>query len=494
MINLRPQNLVGVMKRGWPYFQFMVIITCFLYMLIAGFFGSTIGRADQGDWERCFEPYVSKPLELSSNWPDVSSPEYYDRFFKHWIPFWTINTGKPAHYRKSSAHLLWIPGFELNKLFFSNSILDIRFISIVPRIVTFLIFVFFIWLFARYNKPNAILFLIVGITLILTDLYYTSYFNTFYQETGSFIYASIAVTSLFLVMTGLTGLTLFIFLIANVLLILSKTQDISISVSCFITLVTFLILFKKHRLRTKFALIFVFFVVLAGSSYFSYTSSSDSFIKKCNAYHRLFRGALKASDKRAQLLESIGLKPEDEKYIGTSPWSQNAIDFFNKSDFTLSDFLIVVYKDPIVIPRLLYFAFKKMNLVDSMSEFGVREKTFQSIGPPIGFSLLSLVKQGYGPRGWALIAVDAAFFIIASLLLFNAKLRLFALLIYYSLFSHLMELMVVVFGDGEAAITKHLYLANVMFDYSALFVLSALIAYFEYRKRNEADSPFTIGG
>ena len=129
-----------------------------------------------------------------------------------------------------------------------------------------------------------------------------------------------------------------------------------------------------------------------------------------------------------------------------------------------------------------------------MSGFAVREKMNQSIEPPIGFSVLSHVKQQYGPRGWILIVVDIVFFIIGTMFLFIKKLIVYALLIYYSLFSHFMELTVVVFGDGRAAIDKHLYLANVLFDYSAIFVLSAVIAYFEYRKTSEADSPFTIGG
>lgn len=494
MKHLRFHNPDKLKKKFLFSFQCLVVATCVLYLAIASLFSATIGRADQGDWIRCFGPYVSKPFGFDKNRPDVSSPQHDDRFFKYWIPFWNIGEEKGADFSKSSTHLLLAPGFELNKLFFSDNILDIRFISIVSRVVTFTIFMFFLYLFGKYNRPNAILFVIVGITFIFSDLYYTSYFNTFYQESGSFTYAALSVCSLFILMTGHVGLTILTFVLANALLITAKTQHIGIFVSCVITLIILLSLYKKYSFKVKLMLFVMSILILAGSSVYTFKMSSGSYIMKCNAYHRLFRGVLEVSDKPVQILKCIGLNPDDAKYIGTSPWNTKTVNFFYKNDFPFSDFAAAVYSDPVVIPRLIYVAFKNMNRIDSMSGFAVREKMNQSIEPPIGFSVLSHVKQQYGPRGWILILVDIVFFIIGTMFLFIKKLIVYALLIYYSLFSHFMELTVVVFGDGRAAIDKHLYLANVLFDYSAIFVLSAVIAYFEYRKTSEADSPFTIGG
>ncbi|NOY05968.1 MAG: hypothetical protein GXO82_04965, partial [Chlorobi bacterium] len=161
-----------------------------LLLIVGSFSQIENGLADNGDYSRVMTWVSSGPLGFSQNWPSAGTPDYQDRFFNYWLPYWNLDFPLRSRW-VTSVLLLWIPGVLLNMLLISPSILWLPMLSIAPRLLSIaLLFALFRWIEKRTSSYRSLLYLTLCLpyVLIAINTDYLAYFSTFYQEPASMVF------------------------------------------------------------------------------------------------------------------------------------------------------------------------------------------------------------------------------------------------------------------------------------------------------------------
>lgn len=453
-----------------------------------------VGLADNGDFTRYMGWISSGPIGIEPNWPDIGSKDWSRRFFNYWIPFWKFrwNIAMPA---KSSAFLLWLPGAVLNKFLYSNKVLYLPYLSILPKLILFFVLLLiFKWINLNARHKTILLISIgIPITLMFTTTDYVAYLNSFYAESAGLI---------------------FYFLLLISIVILKRFQSFT-HLLCSLASVMFLATAKPAYLYWPLlAIPFIFYawslnkgIKLHLSMLVIYSALITLFIlasafitnagsTKINPYNSLFNGALTFSNNPSAHLRNLGID-NALQCINTSAFSsigqvcfakyQNQMSFINTAR--------VLYREPLVIFRLMKYALDRMqdisleylgkySFYDPRSKRSLRVSSSDKshfwlhFNEGILLRLWSEFKFRFFPKGYALIFVIIGFLTWFILGLkrtsFQQDLAFIGLI---SIIACIIDMNIAILGDGKTELIKHLFLSNVLFDIAAIAFFNSTLLY-----------------
>ena len=424
-----------------------------------------IGVADNGDFLRIMGT-------AGLNYYDAFET-YEDRFFSYAHANFAYDTFFRGFYPSTQMILVVIARFI--SLIFNEAVFDIRYLAALY--VVLLLTAGF--LLIKYNKGKSLItasVITILMLLIFTDIGYLAYFNSLYGEPVSFI---------FLLLTFALGLlltkqvkpskrVLVFFFIAILFLVCSKTQNAPIGIA-FALLGLRYAWMKTDDIRwRKLAVIlstatFVISIVM-------YVAAPKDF-KNINIYQTVFFGILNGSPDVEGDLQQLGLPSKLSVLAGTNYFQ--AATAIKQDDPTLTadfyerishaDVLLFYMKNPArLLSKMEYAAENGMNI--RAYYLGNYEK---SEGKPAGsisfdYSMWSEFKRNYIPNTMWFITL---FFMLYYTVVVYEWLRcnhiparigveLFILLGLIAIFSFLIPII----GDGQADLSKHLFLFNVAFD------------------------------
>ncbi|OGO79883.1 MAG: hypothetical protein A2Y21_01580, partial [Clostridiales bacterium GWC2_40_7] len=374
----------------------------------------------------------------------------------------------------------------LSQSVFPSGIFDIRYLSFV-YILVFIAALFLIVLGIRKRWSWAG-WMAAGVSvLVFSDTAYISYFNSFYGE---------AVTLVFLLLMTGAGINLastarprlwvlILFFAGAVFFAGAKVQNSPAG------LLAVLLCFRLIRLRKdnlwKRTVVFSAACIIAVSVLSYITISRD--IKTCNKYQTVFYGILKDSPDPAADLRELGLNSEYEALAGTNyfmkeyPIDIRTPEFKEEIDNTINHLKIAGFylKHPgRLLDKLEVAALEGFLLKQGFGNYekypGVAYKTTANI-----LSVWSNFKVSTLPHTLIFIIVFfAGFFLVLALEYIRNKdiqMRLLMEIMAFISLTGIMQFVMPIIGDGEADLSKHLFLFNVCFD----LMFTAIVVYSLYR-------------
>ena len=461
----------------------LIKFTLVLWLFVGMYLQHNVGLADNGDFTRSMGMFTSGPIGIEPNWPASGTEEWRKRFFNYWIPYWKLDwhITKPT---PSSVLLLWLPGVLLNYLLYSSTILYLPAISFFPKIIlAVLIFTVFKWLDDIDASFRNIFYVTLGIPLVLmwTTTDYIAYLNSFYQETGSFIFFFLLIASILFLKRFNNSCNNF-FLALLVILLLSAAKVANVYWPAIASL--FILKLSNHtrHLLIKWVIIVASLTLVC----LVITSPNNSIVAR---FHSLFYGALTFSDRPADHLEKLGMT-EATQCIGISAFAPSGHECFERYRDNLSfwNTIRVIYHEPVVAFRMTKHAADMMqNIYLDYGHYSSDDPRSQIPSSIASRSLLnswSILKYHFFPRGYILIFV---LFIFTCWFLWGIRntgfyqdLSIIGLLATIACF---IDMNIAILGEVRQELIKHLFLSNVLFDTAAIAFLNTLIIFCIFRFR-----------
>ena len=479
--------------------QTAIKISLIVWFVIAMYSQYNSGLADNGDFERSMGWISPGPIGIEPNLPAAGTETSSKRFLNYWIPSWKMEWNISASAcPATSAILLWIPGAVLNYFLYSPKILYLPLLSLFPKLLLLgILLLLFKWVGLQ---PRYRLFFLIGlgvpVTLMFTSADYLVYFNSFYQETASFVFLFLFLASIlilkrrpFLVYLGL-NLAMLIFLTT------SKASNVYWPLIALPLVFTLWPMSRQIRLRAKLIVGFVLILTLTFASQFITGRSSIRNLP----YQSLFFGVLTFSDNPSEHLHRLGFDGAMQ-CINTTSFSTTGSVYFAKyqGQMTYQNTLNVIYKEPAVFFKIIKYALDNMQKVnlDYLGRYAFDDPRNAELRSPISFlNLWGMLKTRRFPIGYTL-----AFALMVFICWFIAGLRqtgIYRDLSIIGLLSTIActaDIMVAVLGDGKQELIKHLFFSNVLFDVAAIvFMNSVFVFCLEFAGRKLSKSNSRISG
>ena len=355
----------------------------------------------------------------------------------------------------------------------ASGIFDIRYLSFAYSMV--LIAALFLIAFGIRKKWSLAGWMSAAITvLVFSDTAYISYFNSLYGEAVTLVFLLLmAGAGIYMASTAKPQLwVLVLFFSGAIFFSGAKVQNSPAG------LLAVLLSFRFIRLRRD-ALwkrtIFVSTACVIAVSVLSYVTISKD-IKICNKYQTVFYGILKDSHDPAGDLRELGLKPEYKVLTGTNyfmkeyPIDIRTSDFKKDIDANISHIKIAAFylKHPgRLINKLEVAAFNGFKLKQGFGNYekypGVSYKTTVEI-----LNFWSNFKLNMLPHTLLFIFLFFTGFILVLLIEYirnrDSQTRLIIELLAFISITGVLQFVMPIIGDGEADLSKHLFLFNVCFD------------------------------
>ena len=493
-----------------------------VFLALSLFASLRTGLADNGDFTRVMTWFTSGPANMAENFPANDTPEYHERFFNYFIPDWKLDF--PLQGIFSSVELLWLPGVLLNWAFLSKAVLSMTMVGLVPRLLSLVIlWLAFRWINHSYPvkergltqaepagaswlAPVLSLTLGIPLALLLGSGAYTVYFNSFYQETGSFIFLFLFLAAVIYIWrvervrlevaqkeSRISGdgepietkeplrpylWPRFLALAALFVLLTAKASNFYWVVPGILLVVPW----RKVAARPK-SYILLYLVGAAILLLAVVFTPNRTDLRQAQAFQSLFRGALTFSNDPAKRLDELGLKGA-KKCVSQSafkPTGQYCVEqFADKISFRST--AQVILHEPIILLRIVRFSAQNMqNITVELGKYAAGAPPMARLQSAVT-GVWSFFKERFFPRSLGLL-VTLAFF--TGFFLLNLKgshgmrweLAMLGLLATLACF---IDMNVQVLGDGRADIIKHLFLANLLFDLAAIAALNVGVIYFLY--------------
>jgi hypothetical protein len=452
-------------------FQFvkfgLIVILVLLYTV-----QNNVGLADNGDWMRVAGWFSSGPVGFETNWPQFGTPEWNLRFYRYWLPYWNLDFPfKTSLF--SSALLLWYPGVILNRFFFSYTILYLPLVSLFPKALT----IVFLWLvFAyvdRHSKVKTIPAITLGGPLVLifscTDI--VAYSNSFYQETASLIFFLFTILSIILIQEQPAAASYTLYFFSVLLLATAKTSNLYWPIIAF----PFVISIKSIRLRPAKFLLLVFILAVLPSM-ISWFFAGDDFQKKNNSFHSIFYGVMMFSEYPDRRLQEIGMDGA-EPCIGQNAYTPIGLECKKRYYDEISHLktIQIIIREPKALVKEFLFMANRMQ--DITLEYMGHYSRFDPITiRPKKINAWPIIKAEFFPRGLSLITALVIFVILGISVAKNDPfLRSLAKAGMLTSVVCVVDILVAMFGDGLREPDKHLFLANLAFDFSLIIAVTIFV-------------------
>ena len=447
------------------------------------------GLADNGDLIRLGNWFSSGPVGFSEGWIAPENPRYFDRYFTYWLPEWRLDYPMQGSVL-SSALLLWIPGITLNTLLTSGEVLNLAWVSLLPRILA-LIFLLgvFKWV-DRYTNRRALFYLtlVLPLALMTSTTDYVAYFNTLYQETAAFIGLLYLIWSLLAFGCHPSGRNFAFYLASLVLITLSRASAFywPILTAPFI-LIPVRTLNRRWMFYAAIALCIVFL------PFFSLKVTTVPAMHQINRFNAFYTGILPFSSKPGEILSDLSMEGTEDCIDNTDYYSDARIRCLGAvSDRVdrVTSARIMIGEPAILLRQFIYG-------LSQLQQLGLRGSDYYAYnlgnyapgdaGPP-GADFLNLwsnIKSNSFPKGWW-----AFFTMLICSLIFGYHTRFRGWISRLSWVGFLLlsvlvvDLMVAINGDGKYEIIKHLFMSNMIFDLMLILAANLLLLQFVEKPDN----------
>lgn len=446
----------------------LIVAAILTYVLIIP---PIIGVADNGDFTRIMG---STGLGHLSENPDDWYFGYVNSQYKS-----TYSPISGVGYFSTELILIGLSKLISRIIFWHQHIFDIRSLAVIYSTIL-LISMFILIKFNRQRHIVTEIVLILLLILIFVDVGYISYFNSLYGEAVSFSFLLLTISlALYLVKQDSHKLlTLILFFISTIVLVGAKAQNAPIGI-IFAIFSTRLLKLTNERTWKKVVITFSIFLVLLSVAIYS---SVPKNFKICNKYQTVFYGILKDSPTPGEDLKAFDLDPKYSVLAGTN--------YFLKEypiDIKSPSFQEIIYKKVNPFKVTIFYIkhpsrlWMKLNNAASygfkiVEGYGNYERCF---GIKYGqtarhLGIWSNFKINSFPQTFIFVATFffSYFIVLAILHLKNPNIKnklYYEVLILIGVIG-IVEFLVPIIGDGDADLSKHLFLFNVCFD--AMFIIS----------------------
>lgn len=461
-----------------------VLVICWL--VIGQFLQINTGLADTGDYLRSMLIFTSGPVGIEPVHPSARAlqPELWEkRYFLNWLPYWKLDF--PSGVRlwldefNSSSFWLWYPGVLVNWLVYSQNILYLPSISLLPRLLMILFMLLAFWWIDHSDlKPVTRLVLTITLSIPLALFFvnhnYSVYFNSFFTETALMVYLLAFLASLIYLRRRPSVWRYAFCLLMLFLLSAGKASAVYWP---------FLALWFVFPIQELFArpvrYLARYLVLAAGITGLAVVFINPwDWIVPANVYNSLFNGVLVYSEDVPARLEELGLS-EALPCSGEMLWTPSGRECFNTpaiyDKLTPRAVLHVLYKEPRITLDLARYALDRMQI--TTLKLGTRERGDN--GPDLaasGLNIWSRAKLKLFPQGYWLAAC-----LLLYLLLFGVALRRsgfiqeLAMVGMLTSIASILDMAIAVFGEGRTDIVKHLFFSNYLFDLATIAAINVLI-------------------
>ncbi|MBD2866784.1 glycan biosynthesis hexose transferase WsfD [Paenibacillus oceani] len=436
-------------------------VAVFIYVL---FVKPIVGIADNGDFLRI----------MTSVGLDYLDPNllYEDKYFGHFIREFKLVPLGIGGYASTQVPFVILATW-LNRLVFSTTVFDMRSMAIVYSALLLAAF----GVMMRYHRAWPLIARIaLGLVLVFmfADVGYIGYFNSLFGEPISYVFLLLTV-GLALGLSSSehpTRRLLILFFVCAILLTGSKVQNAPVGVLIALLGLRFLRMRSDGAWRKT---VIGFSAFLAIGSLAMYVLAPKQ-LKEINMYQTVFYGVLKDSPTPEQDLEELGIPKELAVLAGTNFFEETAIP---QRDPVMYE----KFYDRISHGKIALFYLKHPGRL--MAKLEVAAQNGMTIRP----YYLGTYEKGEGMSRGAVSAKfdwwsewkknvlpNTLWFLIPFCLVYYAVIALerrraaslggkiytetFALVGLVGLISFLIPII----GDGEADLSKHLFLFNVCFD------------------------------
>ncbi|WP_270996864.1 hypothetical protein [Listeria seeligeri] len=473
--------------------QVFAVICVLVITLLALFIPPYIGMADNGDFFRIF----------SSNGLFVNNANYDNLQFGHFVKEFGIyqyfNENPVAIYSSQSVFIQI--ALALNKVFWSDTVFDIRFLGgLQVALLLPAIYLLVAGLTAKMKGWPG--YLVAALTVfIFADTAYTAYFNSFFSE-GLILIMMLYIAAGFILLFqhkyndyAMLGMIF----VASLILITAKQQNAPIAVVIAVCgiIVFFIRKDRAFRISTMAA-----FLVIFMSGVVMYAFIPGEFVT-INQYQTMTRGVLLDSENPEKSLQEMGINEQFALLKGTNFYQKyKMIDLDNElmeKDFYPNYNFVSVLSYYLENPKQL----GKMLDLSAQNSFSIRPFEMGNFEKVTGyqfkekthfFSAYSDAKAKLAPEKFSFLILWALIFLISyavsAFKAFRAKdfrgMLLFDLIVLL-IGSGFAVILVTIVGDGEADLTKHNFLFNVCFDLTILIGATSLLrAYLKGRGEKHA--------
>lgn len=313
------------------------LLACVLAAVIVGYllFVSPInGYADNGDFARVIYINGIYPLDIKNY---------------HYTTYLTQHYGLFKYYNEHTAMLFSSQGIFvktavlLNKLFYSKTVFDIRFMGLVYY-VFYLGAIYLLTLaVTNSNKRKNVDYVIALIVVFMfADSSLTLYFNSFFAEPVMIIAMMYITASLLLLMKKhfvCSWYMLAVYFLASLALVTVKQQNAPLALSLVVVTIGIYFVYRNKLYRL---LIPISCLILLGSGIATYVMITDQF-SNINSYQSMTRGVMLKEQDPGNSLEKGGISRQygllkgdiyTQTYTATSIKSKNITkDFIPKYNF-----------------------------------------------------------------------------------------------------------------------------------------------------------------
>ncbi len=456
-------------------FRYEFVITAAIIILLSFVLmrRPIMGVADNGDFARI----------MNSTGLHYFSSEHYDRYFGYVNREYVIGHMVPFGGGYVSTQLaLVVSAVVLSKTFRDSGVFDIRYLGVI-YVLFLATAAFFAVKSCRKSFGAAGIIIAISIIIIFCDTGYVSYFNSLYGEPVTFV---------FLLLMAAMALTisseerpaiwmLLIFGIAAILFAGAKVQNIPAGILSSLLFLR-LAAMRRDKVWRRSAFGLAAGVILVSIICYCNVSSD---IRICNKYQTVFYGILKDSEDPAGDLEELGLDQSLDVLAGTNYFMEDYAVDIRSSDFkrmineNVDHFKIASYylKHPHrFVEKMEIAAENGFKLNQGMGNYekspGIAYKQVSEV-----FNRWSSFKLGALPHSLLFISIFYGAALLVLLFEYSrascAKMRFLTEFFGFVLLAGMIQFILPIIGDGEADLSKHLFLFNLCFD----MLFSASLAY-----------------
>ena len=328
------------------------------------------GYTNNGDFSKYNRSFVAGPA--GDHPARLASPEEWREAFheRGWHRYWLLRDGGEAPRAvpgTGATPWLWAPGLALHRMLRPGPTLDLTWLGLLPRLLVLAGVVAVAAVVARCaveRRAPLLLLAIVPWTLLFTASSTTAYFNTFYRETGTFVFALFFVCSLAAAARLPRLASVVSVLVTGALLVASAPAHAALAL---VVALCVLDVGRRAGPRTAptpiaaVALALAFVATIALGIWRA--TAIESHVRQAAVFNSLFLGLLPHSDRPAQHLERLGLPPDALRMVGVFAFRPEARAWRAKhgSELAHRGLVGVVLREPRLVPRLVVHATSLVN-------------------------------------------------------------------------------------------------------------------------------------
>lgn len=461
------------------------LLACVLAAVIVGYllFVSPInGYADNGDFARVIYINGIYPLDIKNY---------------HYTTYLTQHYGLFKYYNEHTAMLFSSQGIFvklailLNKLFYSKTIFDIRFMGLVYYVFYLgAIYLLTLALTNSKKRENVDYVIALIIVFVFSDSSLTLYFNSFFAEPIMIISMMYITSSLLLLMKRYfthDWCMLAVYFLASVALITVKQQNAPLALSLVVVTIGIYFVYRNKLYRL---LIPISCLILLGSGIATYVMITDQF-SNINSYQSMTRGVMLKEQDPGNSLEKGGISRQygllkgdiyTQTYAATSIKSKNITkDFIPKYNFAWILKYYLTHEQQ--FNEMLDVAARDGYLVQikAVGDFTKKSgaKPYQQVQY---FTLYGAMMKAFFPKKFAfymtLCVVLVALYIVIFVI--NVKsnemesaIKVFMVIGYTTMV--IGTFITAVVGDGDADLAKHLLMVPLSLNLIFLQIISDVL-------------------